>query len=251
MVIQTEIKARWIILLSISSYCWSTCLLRDENMRGKKSLPCATFLHIHLVFRVQCRELWQGLMVRTCPTVPSQGAGRLGARAGAPPALAIRHWAGSYTHGHVCILVAAIIQHRDGSQQAREVGTEKNQGPSFLSWELWHGISEGVAGEFLCFPARVISYWKEWTLESTKLIAYLLPVMLPENIFLHQMFVPGNKGKTRTTGWAGPWEQCPISNPTRNALEVPTLLRVFDGHLKDKCLTFAVSFIVWVFSLWT
>lgn len=89
MVIQTEIKARWIILLSISSYCWSTCLLRDENMRGKKSLPCATFLHIHLVFRVQCRELWQGLMVRTCPTVPSQGAGRLGARAGAPPALAL------------------------------------------------------------------------------------------------------------------------------------------------------------------
>lgn len=58
-----------------------------------------------------------------CPQPGSRQAGR---DAGAAPALAIRHlcWAGLHTCGHVCVLVAAILQHRGGSQQGRQVGTE-------------------------------------------------------------------------------------------------------------------------------
>lgn len=68
--------------------------------------------------------------------------------------------------------------------------------------------------------------------------------MLPKSIFLYQMFAPTTGGNTdhrmiwtvRTMFYFQHEQQCPG--------DASTSLRVLDEHLKGRCLTSAVSFLV-------
>lgn len=239
-VIQTEIKAQQIIFLSLSSCCWSTCQLRDENMREKSLYHVS---HIHLVVRVQCRELWQGLMVRTCPTAPAREQQAWGSCRGTTNPGHQASVSSRISHrGHVCVLLGWVPAGQTGGDwddprtKLPPLGT--------VTWHQW-GYSRWVF---------VFSSWSHSLLERVNFGKHKADIccqLCYWKTFFFTKCLSRNWGKKKDHRMSWTWEQCPISSPTRDALEVPAPLRVLDGHLKDKCLTSAVSFDVWVLSFWT
>lgn len=156
-VIQIEIKARQIIFLSSSSCCWSTCQLRDENMRVKSLCSVPYFSAFTMLSGCNAgsygRVWWSGPV----PLSPARKqAGWEGCRGSPSPG----HQAsvlGRTSHLWACLCPSGCHPPTSGWVPAGQTGGDwdKDQASSL---ENWHGISEGVAGDFLCFPARVIPY---------------------------------------------------------------------------------------------
>lgn len=153
-VIQTEIIARKIIFLSMSSCCCSTCQLRDENMRGKFFALC----HIS-PYSPCCQGAMQGVKggsegqdLSLCPQPGSRqawGTHRGTTSPGHQAAVLSR-----ISHPWACLCPGGCHPPAHGWVPAGQTGGDWQE--TRTSWELWHGISKGVAGEVLCFPARVI-----------------------------------------------------------------------------------------------